>query len=126
MNTEAKQRFATRDEEIDLRYRICVYTYIFNISTFFNVAPMAQWSALLPCNREAAGHKSGQVFLGRGVRQGDPLSSALFNLTLLSKPIVKDGGEIPIVDLEKGYKYLGIYVSTLVISLKRKRKSRKS
>ena len=40
---------------------ICVYilfqshAYIFNSSTLFNNVPMAQWSTLMPCNREAAG-----------------------------------------------------------------------
>ena len=31
------------------------YAYIFNISTDFNVVPMAQWITPLPCNRKAAG-----------------------------------------------------------------------
>ena len=32
-----------------------IYAYISNISTDFNVVPMAQWITPLPCNRKAEG-----------------------------------------------------------------------
>ena len=61
IDTEAKRCFATHDEDeswLD-ECRKIVYTqshaYIFNSSTLFNNVPMAQWSTLMPCNREATG-----------------------------------------------------------------------
>ena len=59
--TEAKRCFATHDEDeswLDECRKIVYiqsHAYIFNSSTLFNNVPMAQWSTLMPCNREAAG-----------------------------------------------------------------------
>ena len=59
LNTEAKRCFATNDEDIDY-FKMCIYiiliacVYIQQFN-FFNNVPMAQWSTLMPCNREAAG-----------------------------------------------------------------------
>ena len=61
INTEAKRCFATHDEDeswLDECRKIVYiqsHAYIFNSSTLFNNVPMAQWSTLMPCNREAAG-----------------------------------------------------------------------
>ena len=59
--TEAKRCFATHDEDeswLDECRKIVYiqsHAYIFNSSTLFNNVPMAQWSTLMPCNREVAG-----------------------------------------------------------------------
>ena len=59
-DTEAKRCFATHDEDeswLDECRKIVYiqsHAYIFNSSTLFNNVPMAQWSTLMPCNREAA------------------------------------------------------------------------
>ena len=57
--TEAKQCFATHDEDESWLDECRKIVYIFNrmriYSTLFNNVPMAQWSTLMPCNREAAG-----------------------------------------------------------------------
>ena len=54
-----KKTFFHEDESWLDECRKIVYIqsheYIFNSSTLFNNVPMAQWSTLWPCNREAAG-----------------------------------------------------------------------
>ena len=61
INTEAKRCFATHDEDeswLDECRKIVYiqsHAYIFNSPTLFNNVPMAQWSTLMPSNREAAG-----------------------------------------------------------------------